>query len=144
MTANLSKGIVLAYLCVSSAIPLSAAEPEIISVEKIWDLAEHNAFTDLIRFRDRWWCTFREAKNHGPSNGKVRVIVSKNGDDWTSAALVEQDGVDLRDPKLSVTPDGRLLLMMGGSVYTKGNPYGTRAPRASSQRKTAFTNRFRF
>jgi len=83
MTANLSKGMVLAYLFVSSAIPLSAAESEIISVERIWDLGEHNAFTDLIRFRDRWWCTFREAKDHGPSNGKVRVIGSEDGDHWT-------------------------------------------------------------
>ena len=131
MTAKLFQAVVLAASFVTSAIPLSAAEPEIISVKKIWDLGEHNAFTDLIRFRDRWWCTFREAKDHGPSNGKVRVIVSKDGDDWTSSALVEQDGVDLRDPKLSITPAGRLVLMMGGSVYRKGNPYGPRAPRAS-------------
>jgi hypothetical protein len=33
-----------------------AGEPEIVSVQKIWHQGEHNAFTDLIRFRDRWWC----------------------------------------------------------------------------------------
>ena len=86
--------------------PLRAAESEILSVKEIWDRGQHNAFTDLIRFRDQWWCTFREGKDHGPSIGKARVIVSKDGDDWTSAAFVEEDGVDLRDPKLSVTPDG--------------------------------------
>ncbi|MDP7302892.1 MAG: exo-alpha-sialidase, partial [Pirellulaceae bacterium] len=91
-----------------------ANEPTIVSVTKIWDHAPHNAFTDLVRFRDQWWCTFREANDHGPSIGKIRVIVSANGDDWTSAALVQQDGVDLRDPKLSIMPDGRLLLIMGG------------------------------
>ncbi|HJN13609.1 MAG TPA: sialidase family protein [Pirellulaceae bacterium] len=108
-----------------------ANEPTIVSVTKIWDHAPHNAFTDLVRFRDQWWCTFREANDHGPSIGKIRVIVSANGDDWTSAALVQQDGVDLRDPKLSIMPDGRLLLIMGGSIYREGNQYGTRAPRAS-------------
>ncbi|MYK39088.1 MAG: exo-alpha-sialidase, partial [Gemmatimonadetes bacterium] len=43
--------------------------PQILSVEKIWDRGPHNAFTDLIRFADRWWCTFREAQDHGPSIG---------------------------------------------------------------------------
>jgi len=53
-----------------------AAGPEIVSVEKIWDRGQHNAFTDLIRFRDRWWCTFREGEGHAGDNGRVRVIVS--------------------------------------------------------------------
>ena len=39
--------------------------PQILSVEKIWDRGPHNAFTDLVRFADRWWCTFREAQDHG-------------------------------------------------------------------------------
>ncbi len=108
-----------------------SSEPEILSVEKIWDQGEHNAFTDLIRFENGWWCTFREAKVHGPSIGKVRVITSQDGEKWTSAGLVEQDGVDLRDPKLSIMPDGRLMLIMGGSVYSVGGRYGTRAPRVS-------------
>ena len=87
---------------------------EIVSVHKIWDRALHNAFTDLIRFRDCWWCTFREAAEHGRGNGNIRVIMSTNEQEWTSAALVEEKGVDLRDPKLSAMPDGRLLLIMGG------------------------------
>lgn len=131
MTAHLLKAVVFACALIPVSLPLCAAEPEIVSVQKIWDRAPHNAFTDLIRFRDHWWCTFREAKEHGRSNGKVRVIVSQDGAEWRSAALLEEEGIDLRDPKLSVTPDGRLLLIMGGSVYSEGNPYGTRAPRAS-------------
>ena len=131
MTAGLSRTVVVACTLISVSLPLCAAEPEIVSVRKIWDRAPHSAFTDLIRFRDHWWCAFREAKEHGRSNGKVRVIVSREGAEWMSAAIVEQVGVDLRDPKLSTTPDDRLLLIMGGSVYSEGNPYGTRAPRAS-------------
>jgi len=112
-------------------VPLAAAsEPEIVSVQKIWDAGGHNAFTDLIRFNKQWWCTIREATDHGPSLGKARVIVSSDGQNWKSTALVEQNGVDLRDPKLSEMPDGRLMLMMGGSVYG-GSKFGTRAPRVS-------------
>jgi hypothetical protein len=109
---------------------LRAETPKIISLQMIWDEGEHNAFTDLIRFRDRWWVSFREARDHGPSIGKVRVIVSNDGREWRSAALVNQTGVDLRDPKLSVMPDGRLMLIMGGSI-NDASTYGTRAPRVA-------------
>ena len=123
--------LVSVFLLVLLGNAVHSSEPEIVSVKKIWDQGEHNAFTDLIRFKNRWWCTFREAKDHGPSIGKVRVISSEDGEKWTSLALVEQDGVDLRDPKLSIMPDDRLMLIMGGSVYNVGGPYGTRAPRIS-------------
>ena len=42
---------VLVTLLVSAG-PLVAAEPEIVSIAKIWDRGKHNAFTDLIRFHD--------------------------------------------------------------------------------------------
>ncbi len=93
-------------------------------VTKIWDKAEHNAFTDLIRFNNAFYCTFREASGHvvneGQKNGRVRVIKSTDGKKWTSVALLEKKGIDLRDPKLSITPKGRLMVIMGGSVYRNG------------------------
>ena len=50
--------------------------------------------------------------------------------EWKSAALVIEEGVDLRDPKLSVMADGRLLLISGGCLYD-GDRYLTRAPRVA-------------
>ena len=123
--STISIVVVLGWMAI--ALPAQASQPEIVSVHKIWDRGEHNAFTDLIRFQDRWWCTFREAKDHGPSIGRVRVIVSTDGQAWESAALLEERDVDLRDPKLSIMPDGRLMLVMGGSVY-RGARFGTRSP----------------
>ena len=54
-------------LLLALAIPSAqvAAPPAIVSVARIWDGGAHNAFTDLIRWRDRWYCTFREADDHG-------------------------------------------------------------------------------
>lgn len=105
--------------------------PEIISVTRIWNQAPHNAFTDLTRFRESWFCAFRESDRHaGGDDGKIRVITSGDGDAWESAALLSDDGIDLRDPKLSVTPDDRLMLVAGGSVYQEGK-YLTRAPRVA-------------
>jgi len=87
-------------------------------VQKIWDQAEYNSFTDLARFDDRWYCTFRESDAHiYGENGKVRVIVSDDGDQWRSVGLFAVDGRDLRDPKLSVTADGRLMVIAGACLY---------------------------
>src|SRR5262245_51131496 len=96
---------------------VSAAEPELVSVTKIWDQGKHNAFTDLIRWRGQWYCTFREADAHVGGDGKLRVLTSADGDKWEPVALVVEDGIDLRDPKLSITPDDRLMIVAGGSVY---------------------------
>lgn len=110
--------------------PLLAAPPEVVSVQKIWDAGVHNAFTDLIRFRDRWYCTFRESEGHVGGNGKLRVLVSDRGGNWDSAALLAEDGIDLRDPKLSITPDERLMILAGGSVY-EGTALKGRQPRVA-------------
>lgn len=79
-------------------------------VERIWDHAPHNAFTDLIRFKDRWLCVFREGENHISPDGAIRVLVSDAGREWQPAALITSDDSDLRDPKLSITPQGQLML----------------------------------
>ena len=84
--------------------------PQLLSVQKIWDKATHNAFTDLVRFNGKWLCTFREAESHESwSNGIIRIIASDDCDSWESCGEIVEYGVDLRDPKLSVMPNGRLM-----------------------------------
>src|SRR5215510_9495353 len=118
-----------AFLCSPSLSP-AAPPPEIISVRKIWDRGAHNAFTDLLRYKAKWYCVFREGDGHAAGDGKLRVLVSNDGESWSSSALVAEAGVDLRDPKLSITPDGRLMMVAGGSVYEHGT-YKGRQPRVS-------------
>ena len=81
-------------------------------VAKIWSRAPHNAFTDLIRFRDSWVCALRESSGHIADDGHVRIIRSDDGTGWTSVADIPcpEPSQDLRDPKLSLTSDGRLML----------------------------------
>ncbi|NLO02510.1 MAG: hypothetical protein GX126_09380 [Bacteroidales bacterium] len=87
-------------------------------VEKIYDTDEYSAFTDLIRFNNSFYCSFRVGSDHaGGKNGKVRIIRSVDGQTWENVVLLEKEGIDLRDPKLSVTPDNKLMVIMGGSVY---------------------------
>lgn len=108
-----------------------AAEPRVVSVKKIWDQGAHNAFTDLIRWHDAFYCTFREAEGHVGGDGKLRVLKSTDGDQWESVALLAEEGIDLRDPKLSITPDDRLMILAGGSVYGGTKVIKGRQPRVA-------------
>lgn len=94
--------------------------PVLLSVDCIWKGAKHNAFTDLIYFQGSYFCCFRESDTHaGGKLGKIRLLTSIDAKIWKPAALLSQKDVDLRDPMLSITPDGRLMLNMGGIVYFK-------------------------
>lgn len=90
--------------------------PVLVEAKRIWDKAPHNAFTDLLRHKDRWYCVFREGKGHVSPDGSLRVITSADGEKWESIALIESDTYDLRDAKITVTPDGRLMLNGAGML----------------------------
>ncbi|MEZ6075415.1 MAG: hypothetical protein R3C56_07005 [Pirellulaceae bacterium] len=53
----------------------------IVNVQRIWDAAHHNAFTDLIRFHDQWYCVFREGSSHvsptAPCESSARPTVKR-------------------------------------------------------------------
>jgi len=111
----------------AAAPPDEGAEADafVLPSRMIWDKAPHSAFTDLARFKGSFYCTFREGTGHVPgrsgADGAIRVISSvDDGEAWKSVALLAEDGVDLRDPKISITPDGRLMLTIGGSFYEEG------------------------
>lgn len=89
----------------------------LIDAARIWDEAPHNAFTDLIRFAGEWLCVFREGENHMSADGALRLIASPDGRRWASRARIAAPDADLRDPKLSVAPDGRLMLLAGARLH---------------------------
>ncbi len=97
-------------------------EIKIINVQKIWDKAPHNAFTDLVFYKDKWWCVFREGENHVSSDGAIRIINSADAVSWESAALIKSPDEDLRDAKLVITPHGDFMLSGAGALH-KPNPY---------------------
>ena len=74
----------------------------------------HNAFTDLARFKDHWYCVFRVGEDHNYSGapGGLRVIRSKDGENWTSVFFYQpaEHSVDVRDSKLVVTQDGQIVI----------------------------------
>lgn len=114
---------IILFFCLMQSFAAFAQLPDDVKVYKIWDNADHSAFTDLIRFNDSFYCSFREGSGHVPGDedvdGTVRILKSPDGKNWESVALLEKEGIDLRDPKLSITPDGRLMVIIGGSIYDK-------------------------
>jgi hypothetical protein len=110
---------------------VSAAAPNASLTEpprKVWDQAPHNAFTDLAYWNGAFVCAFREGRSHVSTDGKIRVLFSADGNEWKSAALIALDGYDLRDAGLSITPDGRLMLIGGAAPRKQDNqsaPTGT-------------------
>lgn len=82
---------------------------ELLSVREIWEQA---FLTDLIRFQDQWSCVFWEGLSHQSRDGQIRVIRSSDGDKWLSMAVLPCPPLnqDLRDPKLSLSLGGELVL----------------------------------
>ncbi len=89
----------------------------LIAVQRIWDRAPHNAFTDLVRYHGRWFCAFREGAAHVSPDGALRVLTSADGATWEPAALLASADSDLRDAKLSVTPAGALMLSAAAALH---------------------------
>ena len=116
--------LTLILLIASQAVVASAAVPleaKLLDVKKIWDAAPHNAFTDLVRWNEQFYCAFREGRGHVSTDGRIRVLSSKDADTWTSTGLIELAGYDLRDAHLSVTPDNKLMLLGGAAPRKKDN-----------------------
>lgn len=86
----------------------------------IWDLtripdrteAEINRieFPSLVRFKGAWYCSFREGAIHNnhPS-GRGRILKSEDGVSWETAVVLDWEGADVREPKLSITAEGWLM-----------------------------------
>ena len=128
MKSNFYASVVLFVVWAASSFGAVPVTVELVEVNKIWDKAPHSAFTDLARWNERFYCAFREGRGHVSTDGRIRILQSKDGNDWESAALVTLEGYDLRDAHLSVTPDDRLMLLGGAAPRKQDNqgaPTGT-------------------
>ena len=124
----------------------------------IWDATRLSAgdgprmeLTDLVRFKDAWYCGFREGQAHeNHPSGRARIIRSADGMRWESVALFGWDGADVREPRFSVTAEGSLMVNTAlafvsqrpradGRYYQLDDPRGTggdREPDVSYQSVT--------
>jgi hypothetical protein len=72
---------------------------EILSVAKLVDDGQHNAFTDLYYWAGHFYLAYRTASGHLSGDGRIRIMRSADGFVWQQVAEVAAQG-DCRDPKL--------------------------------------------
>ena len=73
---------------------------KVISVERIFHNGEHNSFTDMCKFNDTYYVTFRscpEGHMIFPSSSVI-VLSSKDGKDWKQVHRFNILMRDTRDP----------------------------------------------
>lgn len=108
--------------------------------QKIWDVEQaadrlRLEFTDLIRFRDHWYCAFREADLHNSHpTARLRLMYSADAEHWQTVRLFDWADSDLRDPKLCLTAEGQLMLSSSLVFGTMQEP----DPDDPRQRSSAF------
>lgn len=113
----------LILIIVSLVASTVCAQDVCYSLKRIWgDGSTHCAFTSLVEYKGKYYCAFREGFCHifnekGEADGKIHIISSPDGDKWETETVISRTGYDLRDPKLSITPKGELMVLMGCSFY---------------------------
>ncbi len=99
-----------------------AAEPDlpqvrVESVRRVFHNGEHNAFTDLVRYNDRLYLTFRSCPDgHGVyPTSSIFVLSSQDGRDWEEVHRFRIAKRDVRDPHFLVFQ--RRLFVYTGAWY---------------------------
>ncbi len=99
-----------------------AAEPPAVTVSnirRVFHNGEHNAFTDLVRFRDQLYLTFRSCPDGHMVFNTASVIIMRSGDEGATWQQVHRFSVkdrDTRDPHFLVFKDR--LFVYTGTWYT--------------------------
>lgn len=94
-------GALLIAVCGLFAVS-AGAEPKVRveNIRRAFHNGEHNAFTDLIRWRDRFWLTFRSCPDghQVAASASVIVLSSKDAKTWREEQRFSVPQRDTRDP----------------------------------------------
>lgn len=90
---------------------------QVVSVRRIFHNGEHNAFTDLVRFRGRIFLAFRScpAGHMVHPTASIIVLTSKDGQEWQQVHRFHVSERDTRDPHFLVFRDK--LFVYSGTWY---------------------------
>jgi len=100
----------------------SAPELHVERIRKVFDDGAHDAFTDLCRFGDRLYLTFRSCPDGHmifPSS-RIIVLASTDGTDWETVYEFRVPDRDTRDPHFLVFGDA-LFVYTGTWLVPRGD-----------------------
>ncbi len=121
-TCSLAVLVIVAPQGIAQAADPTGLGLTMVENRMIWEQSPSNAFTDLIRYQDQFYCAFREGASHGSEDGSIRILASPDCQTWTPVAQINStNNLDLRDPKFSITPAGQLMLTSAERDITPRN-----------------------
>src|SRR6188768_659276 len=101
------------------SVSLAGAEPKlrVENVRRAFHNGEHNAFTDLIRWKGRFWLTFRSSPaGHGVNSDAATVILSSDdAKTWRQVHRFSVAERDTRDPHFLIF--GEKLFVYSGTAH---------------------------
>lgn len=124
------RAVCLLALCAGgAAVRAPAADAPTVRVENIrraFHNGEHNAFTDLIRWRGRFWLAFRSCPDgHGVfPTASVIVLASDDARSWHQMHRFSVPDRDTRDPHFLIFRD-QLFVYTGAAYVGKEKIRGT-------------------
>lgn len=118
-----------------------ADAPRIVWLKRIWDRGPWNGRGELIRFKGKWFCAFKDGLRHTNESvdelGRVgvRVITSEDTDTWTSVVWFQHKEVLFENASLRIAPGGRLMCLLCQDM-----PKGIADPQAWETKYARLTN----
>jgi hypothetical protein len=86
---------------------------------------KHNAFTDLLFWRDSFWLVYVSSPSHFESKESRLVLLrSSDAHNWQEVKKFDGDGQDIRDPKLAIV-QGQMFLYALLNKQFDPEPYKT-------------------
>ncbi|WJG10558.1 hypothetical protein [Aliiglaciecola sp. LCG003] len=85
--------------------------------KSLWKSKKHCAFTDLCEYQGQLVCSFRQASDHMGIDGSLKVVSCDFNGRVLHSSSIKMPNCDLRDPKLSIMPDGKLLMNAYARCY---------------------------
>lgn len=110
--------LIAALAFASTAVLAAAADPPKVTVSnlrRVFHNGEHNAFTDLIRFKDHLYLTFRSCPAGHDVNSTASAVILRSRDEGATWDPVHRFSVpqrDTRDPHFLIFKD-RLFVYTG-------------------------------
>ncbi len=101
----------LAVACMLAGCAWAQGEFALEWSARVTDNAFHNAFTDLVRWKDQYYLCYREGESHMSMDGRVQVMRSVDMRQWELCGTLDTFGDD-RDPHFAAN-DGELRVYFG-------------------------------
>ena len=95
----------------------------------------HNAFTSMVKWRNRYWVAFRNGAHHRSTNGRLLLTSSQELQTWSHPEAVIDSSLDDRDPAVFVL-DGKIFVasLSIESQVDDTDPFGEKGMRITGSR----------